>query len=282
MRERERERERERACEGPGPLPGRAPSPHPLSPSSPAPQSPSLLYASYARHLASWGYAVLQYDLSTIVNLTPDAVELPFLPPVWAWAVGAAGEAGSALNTSGLLVAGHSRGGKLAALHLCASTAGATPGLPPIVGAALIDPVDNTLFSPESVLYPSALACVGGSAVSLTGAGVVAACNPPGSNYPSWLAAVAPGSWTARLLKASHATFVDSKVPGVNAAADAACAPPGGLPHAVAADAAAAQMTAWFDFTVTPFTDPAVPALQVAYVAWATDQGAWMEWAVKA
>jgi hypothetical protein len=47
-------------------------------------------------------------------------------------------------------VTGHSRGAKLAALHFAGSQAGA------VRAAFLIDPVDNTSFTPESEAYPSA------------------------------------------------------------------------------------------------------------------------------
>jgi hypothetical protein len=41
------------------------------------------------------------------------------------------------------------RGGKLAALHMAANSS--------ILTGYLIDPVDNTIFSPESAAYPSAV-----------------------------------------------------------------------------------------------------------------------------
>ena len=108
----------------------------------------------------------------------------------------------------------------------------------------------------------------------------MAACNPPGANYPAWAAAAAPGSWLARILKASHGTFIDSGLAAADAAADAVCVP-GGVSHHAAAQAAAAQATAWFDDRLAS-PDPKVAALQAEYVGWAKAQAAWMEWGVKA
>ena len=239
-------------------------------------QTPSFVYRSYATHLASWGYAVLQYDLATGVNLTPDAIEVGFLPSLVAWAVAAAAGEGSSLDTADrLVVAGHSRGGKLAALQFCSPPAGLS-----IAAAGLIDPVDSTVFSPESPPYPSAIACFKArdpGPVSLMGAGIVGACNPPGANYPDWAAVVeAPPSWTARILKAAHGTFVYSKP--LDVAVDAVCVP-GGVSHEVAATTAAAQLTAWFDLQL-PIQHglPGVDDLQSQWRDWAENQGAWMEW----
>ena len=62
----------------------------------------------------------------------------------------------------------------------------------------LIDPVDNTDFTPESADYPSAVRALRGAGrpLAITGAGVVGRCNPPGSNYK----APPRPAWTFRVL----------------------------------------------------------------------------------
>lgn len=54
-----------------------------------------------------------------------------------------------------------------------------------VKAAYLIDPVDNTTFTPESSGYPSAVKALlqSGKPLALTGAGIVGRCNPNGSNY---------------------------------------------------------------------------------------------------
>ena len=54
-----------------------------------------------------------------------------------------------------------------------------------VKAAYLIDPVDNTDFTPESADYPSAIRALlqSGQPVGISGAGIVGRCNPNGSNY---------------------------------------------------------------------------------------------------
>ena len=76
------------------------------------------------------------------MDLVPDSVEVHYSPHVLAWAVETAEEKGTALDlASGIGVAGHSLGGKLAALQWCSDT----PGMPAVKAAALISPVGHTL-----------------------------------------------------------------------------------------------------------------------------------------
>jgi pimeloyl-ACP methyl ester carboxylesterase len=75
------------------------------------------------------------------LRIISDADELSFLPALLAWARSSSATPGhfchGCLDVGALCVAGHSRGGKLAALHFACS--------PELVRAAfLIDPVDNT------------------------------------------------------------------------------------------------------------------------------------------
>lgn len=56
---------------------------------------------------------------------------------------------------------------------------------PSIQAAFLVDPVDNTKFSPESPdsLSASKALAASGRAVGISGAAVIGSCNPEGSNY---------------------------------------------------------------------------------------------------
>ena len=51
--------------------------------------------------------------------------------------------------------------------------------------AYLVDPVDNTKYSPEGEEYPSGVKALKrlGKPVGITGAGIMGRCNPEGSNY---------------------------------------------------------------------------------------------------
>lgn len=134
------------------------------------------------------------------VDLIPDSVEVNFAAPVLEWAQEtAAARHGAALDlASGIGVTGHSFGGKLAALQYC----GPRPGMPPVIAAALVSPVDRTVLTPTSKLAPDAVACLAAAGptkgpVALIDGGVRGACNPPGIDvsYPDWVEATAPGSW---------------------------------------------------------------------------------------
>ena len=132
--------------------------------------------------------------------MPPDAVELAWLADAVAWAKAAA-PASDPLSDM-LFCAGHSRGGKLAALHAAgagraldayaqalasaeaaeggggggdrgrrvgqnttSTTAPPPPPIPlppPVAGAFLLDAIDNTRFAPESPAYPSAARALGG------------------------------------------------------------------------------------------------------------------------
>jgi hypothetical protein len=143
-------------------------------------QSRASFYRPLARRLASHGFAVLQYT-SPLLQIVPDAHELPFLGAACGWLRGALNQqqqepAGAAtapvplpLDWERAAVMGHSRGGKLAALHFARGFGVGAGGAEAAAGAAqtprfracfLVDPVDNTPFTPESALYPSAVRAI--------------------------------------------------------------------------------------------------------------------------
>jgi hypothetical protein len=148
-------------------------------------QSRSSMYRPLARRLASHGYAVLQYT-SPLLKIIPDSEELPFLSAACGWlkrrveagdakedAPYAAPVPPNALDWKNAAIAGHSRGGKLAALHYArgfgrgagegagggepSSSSSPSSFLPRFKACFLIDPVDNTPYTPEGPLYPSAV-----------------------------------------------------------------------------------------------------------------------------
>lgn len=231
-------------------------------------------YAAYAAHMASWGYAVLQYDVPTTFNVTPDSIEFTFLPLAVSWAASVA-----PVFASAILVAGHSRGGRLAADLFCAPPA----GTPTIAAASWIDPTDNDWTSPESVLYPSGLkACAANSSpVSLTLSGLKSPnCKYPGAAGDVWIPVAGAGSWISTLLKGTHTAFIDSTFADVATAAAFCLDPPSLVSNDVASRVAAGQTTAWFDSRLQP-PDSQLAANQAAFLTWAAAQGAWMSWEVK-
>eukprot|EP00775_Hariotina_reticulata_P005870 gene5870-6111_t len=104
-------------------------------------------YTSYAKHLTSWGFAVVLYGLP-LLHVVDDQVEVGFLPYLLHH-VEQQPEVWGLLDSSRIAAAGHSRGGKLAALHLA--------GSPEVVTAFLIDPVDSSAFRPPTPENPSAV-----------------------------------------------------------------------------------------------------------------------------
>eukprot|EP00891_Asterochloris_glomerata_P007809 jgi/Astpho2/7809/fgenesh1_pg.00117_%23_25_t len=138
-------------------------------------------YKAYAQRLASWGYAVVQYDAGIFPILTT-AAELTFLPQITTWAQQQE-QLGLRLDLGRTAVVGHSRGGQLAALHL-------GEGISGLRTAFLIDPVDNTKAAPESPDYPSAAKALqrASKPVAVAGASIFGSCNPNGSNWKARLA----------------------------------------------------------------------------------------------
>ena len=245
-------------------------------------QSRASSYDRYARHLASWGYASVRYD-ARLLSITPDSRELGWLADVVAWALRAApagtlsSGASSAPSSPDLLfTAGHSRGAKLAALQYAGSlefarcgggSSGASGGGDPgdgsflprqslrISSAFLIDPVDNTRFTPASEAYPSAAAALRAqgaeASLAIAAAGRIGACNPLESGYNHfWPAAVGGDSSFLLVLKgAGHATFNDAGRLG-NKLGDWLCGG-GDMGREAAMGDAGAAMVSWFDSVVS-------------------------------
>lgn len=170
----------------------------------------SSLYRSYAARLASWGYTVVLWDLSEVLDdtltcaymkqllemCTKDSRLRPYCAP------------------SRLILMGHSRGAKLSCL-LAEQDAR-------VQGLVLVDPVDNSSFGPQGVGYPSSLPSLSAAAsarqlpVLVVGAALNTDVVPPEANWKRFTAAAAAGGspvWEVVLRGSSHLQFLDKQQP---------------------------------------------------------------------
>eukprot|EP00877_Chromochloris_zofingiensis_P012117 jgi/Chrzof1/7159/Cz02g13090.t1 len=144
------------------------------------------------------------------------------------------------LDLSQLATAGHSRGGKLAGLHLALTQGVAT--------AYLIDPVDSTTYSPPSPDNPSAVAALNGlnKTAAITGAGVSGPCNPVDSNYELFWSVLGAGSWLEVVPAAGHMQFTNISSSIIAGGLDLLCHKgPTSHEHVIALTAA--PLVAWMD-----------------------------------
>ncbi|PNH11638.1 Chlorophyllase-1, chloroplastic [Tetrabaena socialis] len=206
-------------------------------------------YGGIVRHAASWGYVVVQYTVPGLLPIVVDRLELGYLPPLMSWVAAQGARSGGPLfglpDTTRTATAGHSRGGKLAALHYA--------GRADIATAVLFDPVDGSGRAPEGPDYPSAAKALAAAnkTAALIGAGITGSCNPEGSNYPKFFAALAPGSWQMVVLQAGHMQFCRTGNAFADWSLDRLCRR-GNLSSQTVIDDAAALAVAWLESTFRP------------------------------
>ena len=205
------------AVSGDGDVPGDAPrarGPYPLAVFTAGFLVDAEQYASYARRLCSWGYVVLQYNKRENVagNALDDVVSAAMIRDLIGWAqsdvllgqlVDTAGEDAGA----GVYLVGHSRGGKISALEALED--------PRVRAACLLDPVDNTVYAPLGVGFPSALAAMrargeGAPPLVVVGGERGGDCAPGGSNYLDFARAASGDSWGVEIAGAGHFQFLDN------------------------------------------------------------------------
>ncbi|KAK9902260.1 hypothetical protein WJX75_009888 [Coccomyxa subellipsoidea] len=149
-------------------------------------------YAPYAAILASAGYSTVQYDINQVLAMVPDREELTFLGQIYEWLDKGRQQPDSvlagALDLSNVALAGHSRGGKLAALQFANGT------LPNTFAAFLVDPVDNPCFASTPECFPSAREALAkaGKPIGAVGSTIRFCCNPDNPG-PGQVAACAFG-----------------------------------------------------------------------------------------
>ncbi len=101
-------------------------------------------YRGFLRHIASHGFVVVAPELAEptapLIISTPASVDAELVEQVVEWSSSTLpGHLGSTLDTSGMAISGHSRGGKIA--WMLAKSARF-----PWHGVAVFDPVNSTLF----------------------------------------------------------------------------------------------------------------------------------------
>ncbi|WIA32494.1 hypothetical protein OEZ86_003312 [Tetradesmus obliquus] len=173
-------------------------------------------YQAVMARLASAGYATVQYDTQPygpFVQTMGFEQEIAALPQLLQWLAAQNKDASNPLlhnklDMSRVAVAGHSRGGKLAALQYAQDPAA-------VKAAYLLDPVDELSSSAVQQLAGRGLA------LGVTAAGITGAFNPERSDYRHFLAAAACGSQLHIIPDAHHLQFCSSS-PYLNALLDTA------------------------------------------------------------
>ncbi|KAG2491471.1 hypothetical protein HYH03_010256 [Edaphochlamys debaryana] len=210
-------------------------------------QAKASWYSAIVAHIVSWNYTVVQYTVPGL-SIVPDKIELGYLQPLTSWVVAQAAAAGSPLggkmDLTKKAVMGHSRGGRLASLHLAARS--------DISACVLVDPVDGSSSSwTPSTDYPSGTAALNGTGrtVGIIAAGRTGSCNPAGQNYPKWWGVVSPGSWLMVVRDAGHMQFARTGNPFMDWTLDTLCGRGSSISAQTVMRYTGALATAWLSQT---------------------------------
>jgi hypothetical protein len=212
----------------------------------------------------SWGYMSVQYDTARLA-MPSIAAEAELFPVITAWLAEQSADPASRIygqfDPERLVLGGHSRGGKLAAIVFA--------GAPEAAAVWLLDPVDQTDFAPESANNPSAAKALAeaGRPVGVVGAGVRGSCNPDEGDEKLYEAS-APGSWRVGVPGAGHFTFATAGAV-LDAAGDALCGR-GKIGRPEAAQLASVPMLNYFWERL----GSEGPSPAAAFAAWAAEQEA--------
>ncbi|KAL6759054.1 Alpha/Beta hydrolase protein [Haematococcus lacustris] len=205
------------------------------------------LYRSYAQDLASWGYAVALYDLNELMDDTQTVAALGKVVD----ACLTQPQLKSQVDPGCIILAGHSRGGKLSCLAAAKDTR--------IKALLLLDPVDVTPMTPPGEGYPS---CLAGLRAATSGARqlpvlVVGAAQggdviPASGNYKRFSAVCAGPLWEVDLLGSAHLSFLDKQVGLLSMFSQ-----PGTTSDASVRAASKVAMLTWLAHTTSPSMPPA-------------------------
>ena len=189
--------------------------PRPLVVISPGFQMARAQYASYARHLASWGFVAVLTDYAESGFFIDHARLAADVPKVIDWALG---QAALEIDPQRIATTGHSLGGKISVF---AATLDAR--IRAVVGW---DPVDSQSPSvaPEKMANLTAAVAVVGETTNASGGGMP--CAPAADNFQAFYAAAKPPALAMTVRGADHMDWVDDPSCGLCGFCAPGTAPP--------------------------------------------------------
>ena len=192
-----------------------SPGPRPLVVISPGFQLGRAQYTSYARHLATWGFAVVLTDYAG-GSLFPNHTTLANdVPKVIDWALA---QSTLAVNPQQVALAGHSLGGKISVY---------AASLDPRVKAVVAwDPVDSNSPSVAPELMTSLTAAIAVVGETTNGGGGGMPCAPTADNFQTFYAAAPSPALAITVVGADHMDWVDDPSCGLCGFCSPGAAPP--------------------------------------------------------
>ena len=175
-----------------------APGPHALVVVSPGFQMSRMQYASYAKHLATWGFVAVLTDYADTGFFADHAKLAADVPAVVDWAIA---QQPLAIDTARIATAGHSLGGRISVF-----AATLDPRIHAVVGW---DPVDANSPSivPEKMGGVTAAIAVVGETTNAAGGGMP--CAPAAENFQQFYAASPSPAMQITVNGADHMDWVD-------------------------------------------------------------------------
>lgn len=173
-------------------------APHPLVIVSPGFQMDRAQYASYARHLATWGFVAILTDYADRGIFADHTKLAADVPAVITWALP---RPELAIAPTQIATAGHSLGGRISVF-----AASLDPRIKAVVGW---DPVDanSPSVAPEKMTAMTAAVAVIGETTNASGGGMP--CAPAADNFTQFYAAAPSPALSMTFAGADHMDWVD-------------------------------------------------------------------------
>lgn len=171
---------------------------NPLVVISPGFQMSRTQYASYARHLATWGFVAVLTDYAETGFFADHAKLAADVPAVITWAIA---NTALSIDATKVATAGHSLGGKMSIFAASLDNR--------IKAVVAWDPVDsnNPSVAPEKMTSLTAAIAVVGETTNASGGGMP--CAPAADNFSQFYAAAPSPALSITVMGADHMDWVD-------------------------------------------------------------------------